>query len=218
MGNTKGEGNRSVRESRRRLQEALVQLLIRKPVREITVRELTDLARVSRGTFYFHYGSIYELLDRIEQDQVDQINLLMDALLPRLDRQEVPAALQALFEYLDEHDAICSALLGTNGDPAFVQRLQKVIAARCTGYLAPAGDDPRQHYRTAFAVRGCFGIISRWLQAGKPESAAEMAAVTWQCIRATLPDGAVPAPAPAGPDERPPDAAMRQGEDRDGIF
>lgn len=191
MGNTKGEGNRSVRESRRRLRDALVQLLIRKPVREITVRELTDLARVSRGTFYFHYGNIYELLDQLEQDQVDQINLFMDALLPRLGRQEVPAALYALFEYLDEHDAICNALLGPNGDPAFVQRLQMVIAARYTGYLAPDGGDARQRYLTDFAVQGCFGVIARWLQNGKPESTGQMAAITWQCICATL-QGAQP--------------------------
>lgn len=186
MGTMKGEGNRSVRESRRRLRDALVQLLIRKPVRDITVRELTDLAQVSRGTFYFHYGNIYELLDRLEQDQIDQINLFMDELLPRLGRQEVPTALLALFTYLDEHHAICTALLGPNGDPAFVQRLQTVIAARCTGYLAPAGGDARQHYLTAFAVQGCFGVISRWLQNGKPESTEEMAAVTWRCICAAL--------------------------------
>ena len=125
-------------ESRRRLRDALVQLLIRKPVRDITVRELTDLAQVSRGTFYFHYGNIYELLDRLEQDQIDQINLFMDELaFPVWAGRRCPAALLALFTYLDEHDAICTALLGHNGDPAFVQRLQTVIAARCTGYLAP---------------------------------------------------------------------------------
>ena len=186
--NNKGEANRSVRATRRRLGDALVQLLVQKPVRQITVRELTRLAKVSRGTFYFHYRDIYELLDRLEQDQIDQLNLFMDALLPRLngESEEMPTALLALFTYLDEHHAICTALLGPNGDPAFVQRLQTVIAARCTGYLAPAGGDARQHYLTAFAVQGSFGVISRWLQNGKPESTEEMAAVTWRCIRAAL--------------------------------
>lgn len=66
--NSKGEANRSVRATRRRLCDALVSLLVQKPVRDITVRELTRLARVSRGTFYFHYRDIYELLDRLEQE------------------------------------------------------------------------------------------------------------------------------------------------------
>ena len=77
--NSKGEANRSVRATRRRLCDALVSLLVQKPVRDITVRELTRLTRVSRGTFYFHYRDIYELLDRLEQEQVDQLNLFMDA-------------------------------------------------------------------------------------------------------------------------------------------
>ena len=166
--NNKGEANRSVRATRRRLSDALVQLLVQKPVRQITVRELTRLAKVSRGTFYFHYRDIYELLDRLEQDQIDQLNLFMDALLPRLN---------------GESEEMPTALLGDNGDPAFSRRLQEVIAERCIGYLAPGGGTFRQRYLTAFAVEGCFGAIAQWLQRGKQESAAEMADVTWLGIR-----------------------------------
>ena len=56
--NAKGDANRSVRMTKRRLSDALIALLAQKPVREITVRELTTLAKVSRGTFYFHYTEI----------------------------------------------------------------------------------------------------------------------------------------------------------------
>ena len=123
-------------------------------------------------------------LDRLEQEQVDQLNLFMDALLPRLDSDTTPKALLALFEYLDQNDAICAALLGPNGDPAFVQRLQTVISERCLGYMAPDGGTARQHYLTSFAVQGCFGAIALWLQKNKPESVEQMAAITWQGIRA----------------------------------
>ena len=85
--NNKGEANRSVRLTRRRLSDALITLLLEKPVREITVRELTGLARVSRGTFYFHYSDIYELMDRVEQDQIDAMERLMDDILPRLNEE-----------------------------------------------------------------------------------------------------------------------------------
>lgn len=45
--NSKGEENRSVRLTRKRLSDALITLLMQKPVREITVRELTELANVA---------------------------------------------------------------------------------------------------------------------------------------------------------------------------
>ena len=59
--NAKGDANRSVRQTKQRLYEALIHLLQQKSLREITVRELTELAGISRGTFYFHYTDIYAL-------------------------------------------------------------------------------------------------------------------------------------------------------------
>ena len=82
--NSKGEENRSVRLTRKRLSDALITLLMQKPVREITVRELTELANVSRGTFYFHYTDIYDLMDHVEREQIHTLELLMDDILPRL--------------------------------------------------------------------------------------------------------------------------------------
>ena len=83
--NSKGEENRSVRLTRKRLSDALITLLMQKPVREITVRELTELANVSRGTFYFHYTDIYDLMDHVEREQIHTLELLMDDILPRLE-------------------------------------------------------------------------------------------------------------------------------------
>ena len=98
--NSKGEENRSVRLTRKRLSDALITLLMQKPVREITVRELTELANVSRGTFYFHYTDIYDLMDHVEQEQIHTLELLMDDILPRLEEDSTPEALRALFRYL----------------------------------------------------------------------------------------------------------------------
>ena len=88
--NAKGDANRSVRMTKRRLCDALIALLAQKPVREITVRELTALAKVSRGTFYFHYTDIYDLLAQIEQDQLEGLDALMGAILPSMDSQAPP--------------------------------------------------------------------------------------------------------------------------------
>lgn len=49
--NAKGDANRSVRMTKQRLYQALITLLQQKSLREITVRELTELAGISRGTF-----------------------------------------------------------------------------------------------------------------------------------------------------------------------
>ena len=63
--NAKGDANRSVRQTKQRLYEALIHLLQQKSLREITVRELTELAGISRGTFYLHYSNLAEVLDGV---------------------------------------------------------------------------------------------------------------------------------------------------------
>ena len=94
--NAKGDANRSVRMTKQRLYQALITLLQQKSLREITVRELTELAGISRGTFYFHYTDIYALMDQMEAAQLKRLNELMDTLIPSISQEDVPTALVAL--------------------------------------------------------------------------------------------------------------------------
>ena len=183
--NAKGDANRSVRMTKRRLCDALIALLAQKPVREITVRELTALAKVSRGTFYFHYTDIYDLLAQIEQDQLEGLDALMGAILPSMDSQAPPEALLTLFVYLNEHEALCGALMGQNGDAAFVRRICDLLEKRVIGhFVEPGQETPRQRYLTSFAVNGCVGSIEAWLQNGRKQMPDEMADMTWDAVRA----------------------------------
>ena len=46
------------------------------------MRELTELAGISRGTFYFHYADIYALMEQMESVQLARLESLMDNLIP----------------------------------------------------------------------------------------------------------------------------------------
>ena len=50
--NAKGDANRSVRMTKQRLYQALITLLQQKSLREITVRELTELAGIRSGAVF----------------------------------------------------------------------------------------------------------------------------------------------------------------------
>lgn len=181
--NAKGDANRSVRMTKRRLATALMTLMQQKTVQEVTVRELTQLAKVSRGTFYFHYTDIYDLLEQIEQSELERLSNLMDSILPNMQSDEAPAELVALFEYMKGNQEVCFALFGSHADPAYTKRMKGLLADRCLGYVSPSGCSPRQRYLTDFAVNGCFGNVVSWLEAGLSPAPAEMAAITWEAMR-----------------------------------
>lgn len=180
--NAKGDANRSVRMTKKRLSAALVGLLLQKPVREITVRELTNQAKVSRGTFYFHYADIYDLMHQVEQNQLDQLSGLMCTLLPKMGQDSPPEALETLFRYLEENKDVCSALYGPNGDPAFAEKVKAVIAESCMDYMGPAAGSDRRQYLMDFAVNGCFGTVLAWFSRGRRPSPEVMAGITWEAI------------------------------------
>lgn len=183
--NAKGDANRSVRETKRKLGTALVELLQKKPVQQITVRELTSLAHVSRGTFYFHYTDIYDLMTQMEQEQLSQLNSLMDNLLPRMRQDSPPESLGALFDYLEENHEMCSALYGPHGDPEFWRQIKELIARRCLERLpASTGDPNRRRYLMAFAVDGCLGAITAWFAAQRRPEPEKMRDITWEAIHA----------------------------------
>ena len=60
--------DRRVRKTRRQLRECLITLLKEKKVQDITVRELTDMADLNRGTFYLHYKDVFDLLEKTEAE------------------------------------------------------------------------------------------------------------------------------------------------------
>ena len=64
--NTKN--NSRSRETRERLKEALLRLLARRDILDVTVSRLCQEAGVNRSTFYSHYDSIGDLMEEMEQE------------------------------------------------------------------------------------------------------------------------------------------------------
>ena len=71
--------DRRVRRTKARLRQALAQLLLEKDLSSITVRELTDLADVNRGTFYTHYRDLYDMLEQMEQEMFQELEDMLDS-------------------------------------------------------------------------------------------------------------------------------------------
>lgn len=54
--------------TKRRIREALMALVLEKPVEKITIKELAERADIDRKTFYLHYGSIGDVLSEMQAE------------------------------------------------------------------------------------------------------------------------------------------------------
>ena len=55
------------------MRNAFIELLHQHQLEEITVQQIADLADVNRSTFYTHYYDKYDLLEKLEDQQLEEI-------------------------------------------------------------------------------------------------------------------------------------------------
>ena len=61
------------RKTKRAIKDAFLQLRVKKPLERIRVKELSELAQISKATFYLHYKDIYDLSEQLQNEVVQDI-------------------------------------------------------------------------------------------------------------------------------------------------
>lgn len=170
-----------VRRTKRLLRQGLTELLKEKSIKKITVRELSELVDINRGTFYLHYKDIYDLVDQIEQELFDEF----EQILSNYTISDLSTRPHKVFSdvcgFLYVNREICAALLGSNGDINFILNLRQFMQQKCLRDFAEHYHldlIPEYNYIYAYLEAGTVGILRYWLEHpedGKtPEEIASM--------------------------------------------
>ena len=185
--------DRRVRRTTARLRQALAQLLLEKDLSSITVRELTDLADVNRGTFYTHYRDLYDMLEQMEQEMFQELEDMLDSYASDILQQDITPILRDVFRFVGRNKDLCQVFLARQAVDRFSQRLNTLIYHKCLAEwrelyqrypnLSGLADRPEEgNYALEFVVAGAVGLIRAWLERGAQESPEEMAQLTGQLI------------------------------------
>lgn len=96
--------NRKSRLTKRLLKESLIELLGKKDISHITIKEVSENADLNRSTFYAHYQDLYELLDEITQEMLAHVPF---ATTRKYSISDISDCLQ----YIHAHKEVYSVLL-----------------------------------------------------------------------------------------------------------
>ena len=184
--------DRRVRRTKKLLTQALTQLLQEKQINEITVKELTDLADMNRGTFYLYYKDMFDMLEKIEDGMFEALDEIVSLHEHGDVSQQTKPILLDLFHFIEENQEMCRVLLSPHGDMNFLHRLNEVVREKCL----KAWPDIRKEkgeadfdYHYSFVVFGCAGVIRAWVNRNCQESAEKMAEMAYGMIlRGSLAD------------------------------
>lgn len=176
-----GTGNkpdRRVRRTKALLQQGLIRLMREKDIKDISVRELSDLADINRGTFYLHYSDVYDMLAQLEDDLFQEFHSILDRTLnPESGVLSHGTTIREIFSFLERHRELAQVMMGGHGDLAFVNRMKNLVKSRiyCILYSKQAADS--YPYIESFMVSGYIGVIEAWLNSPAPPTPEEMESI-----------------------------------------
>jgi AcrR family transcriptional regulator len=178
--------DRRVRRTKKLLTQALTELLQKKQVNKITVKELTDLADMNRGTFYMYYKDIFDMLEKIEDELFQKLDVIAQSHEHGDPTQQVKPILLDLFRFIEENQEMCRVLLSPNGDMNFLHRLYEAIRERSLeiwkDQMGSLGEKEFD-YRYSFVIFGCAGMIRAWVNRSCQETDMQMAELADRMIR-----------------------------------
>ena len=198
----KGETlDRRIRKTRRVIRQCLTELLKTKRIQDITVREISEKADINRGTFYLHYRDIFDLMEQIENELLEELEDVLNH-FKASDLLSNPALVfTRVFQLVKENSDMVSILIGQNGDINFVNRLKDIVREKCLKdwmeLFRPGAGGGRQTSRSSqntllddsafeayysFTVTGCIGLVQYWLDSGLKETPEQLASLVEQII------------------------------------
>ncbi|MEZ4728660.1 MAG: TetR/AcrR family transcriptional regulator [Caldilineaceae bacterium] len=179
--------DRRARRTRAALQTALLTLLQKRRLESIQIKEITDLADVSRPAFYLHFESKEELLLSHIDDLFAQLHKAVFADLA----QSQPVTLETLvitsFQLWGKEAQAWQVALQIENKDLLLTRLRRHMAALMNEFAAYPGSNITQHpmmhdYIVDFVTGGVYMLLRRWAEEGMKTPADQIGRLAYQLV------------------------------------
>ncbi|WML42248.1 TetR/AcrR family transcriptional regulator [Neobacillus sp. OS1-2] len=183
MNVSEGVTDKRVMRTKRVIRDALTVLMEEKGFEGVTVRNLTEKAKINRGTFYLHYRDKYDLLEQSEEEILQGIEKLIkefdpiEAIAFTSQSEPVPVILK-LFEYFQDNSSFMKVILGPKGNAAFQVKLKELIKKM---FLQKIAENLKREdilvpleFFIAYVSSAHLGVVQQWLESNMEKTPREM--------------------------------------------
>ncbi|MFG6150203.1 TetR/AcrR family transcriptional regulator [Halobacillus sp. B23F22_1] len=162
--------------TRKVLKESLITLLSKKPITDITVKELCELADINRSTFYTHFADHYDLLNRIEEEITEDMNQYLHSYSYEIEEESIQMT-EKILQYVTENKLMFQTLLNKESAPTFEKRMMELTQRFMMNkwMIDHYGKIEETKYLSTFVISGAIHVIKEWLENDMDKSPKEMA-------------------------------------------
>lgn len=150
---------RIVNQTKTLLKENFIELLDKKPLSKITIKELCERADINRTTYYRYYLDQYDQLQKIENELFIDISAYIYDVMNQ-EKIDISYLIECILTYIENNKQEFKVLL-QKGDMEFQAKLLSYIGKIIfkTNSRKNLNDELSYIYR----AQGSFGIVKEWI-------------------------------------------------------
>ncbi|MDF2887406.1 MAG: transcriptional regulator, TetR family [Lacrimispora sp.] len=180
--------DRRIRKTQRLLKKSLLELMEKKDFKNISVKDITELADLNRGTFYLHYADTYSLLQEMETEVLKDFQNMVNGYRDAFKKASLMPVTIPIIQYIEENKKICKILFENSSSNDFVNRFHTLILKNGTAIIKeqyPNAKDVTLNYFLEFITYGLTGVFKQWLNTDMQQPKEEVAEFVDKVIMGT---------------------------------
>jgi AcrR family transcriptional regulator len=159
--------NRKSRYSKMVIRESLMELMKAKSILSVSVKDICEIADISRSTFYDHYKDQYDLLKQIEHETLAYFEDILNKYKDKQAKKDIFQMVEEMLTYIANNGNTIQVLLSEYGDLGFQKKLlyHFIMHNQITKYFSEnQQNEETKSYYSVFLVHGAIGLIQHWLK------------------------------------------------------
>jgi len=159
--------NRKIRYTKMVIRDSLMELMKTSSIFKISIKDICELADISRSTFYSHYKDQYDLLRKIEEETLAYFGDMLNKYKDKHSKREIVQMTEEMLVYIASNGHSIQVLLSENGDIDFQKKMFQYFVNnnQIKKYFAKKQmDDEAKTYYSVFLVHGAIGLLQHWLK------------------------------------------------------
>lgn len=149
--------------TKKNIHNVLLDLLKKKSLSQISITELCNLAEISRGTFYFHYQEIGDILDEIFEKTMQDLELWYSNPFKNgfnINQKNLAPGMIKIFNHVKRNEAFYRIILSSDIFIKYYYLLYENIMKLHRDF--GSGQFEQNKYTLSYSANGIIGLILEW--------------------------------------------------------
>ena len=142
------------KKTKRNIRNAFIKLRAKKPLERISIKELAELAEISKATFYLHYKDIYDLSENLQKEVID--NVLNCISRPNLFLTDEIQFTKELFQAFHSHDSLIEILFSGSQSTVLPIHIENALKDYIFKQIPEYKDSAKFNIMLSYRIQGGF--------------------------------------------------------------